>query len=200
MTKRDGSITVRPTPENAEYLSKQGNKNERVNLGLGLLQKYEKGELIEAGTAPDKSLTVLHKEKIGTEIELNKLRQQAMEAKKIIDQAGALKVESMQLDNQWKKYRNEKARRKLEGENSIPATPAVPTKTPSIMEFTIRCQEPNCDKEWGSLYYDDRSNPLFEMHHAIAAHLNLVHGIGSVPPDMSPFRLQQKIKEAMQGP
>ncbi len=85
-------------------------------------------------------------------------------------------------------------------DNQQPAPAAATVQPPKVLEFTIKCTEAGCSKEWDSAYYEDRKDPMMDMHHAIAAHLNLAHGIGAVPHEMSPHRMQEKLKQEMQRP
>lgn len=70
-------------------------------------------------------------------------------------------------------------------------------KPAAILEFSVKCSQ--CDQIWDSLYFDDRDNPLQAMHHALAAHLNLQHQMQTVPPEMSPYRFNEKKRQEMLG-
>lgn len=81
------------------------------------------------------------------------------------------------------------------GDKPAASTEAKPV---AVLDFDIRCQQDFCDKLWQSRDFADRKQPLFEMHHAIAAHFKLKHGLDYVPREKSPFEVDRKMREEMQ--
>lgn len=69
-----------------------------------------------------------------------------------------------------------------------------------VKGFSVTCCEANCSHHWDTLTYVAAKEPLFTMYHAIAAHLKLVHGRESTPPELNVFRIAEKKKAEMEGP
>lgn len=105
-----GKITsIRFSDELLKFFEKE-NIDPLTPFVVDVLERYIRGELV----APQSDLEELRKQKLAIDIEITKLKAQALEARKVIDQANNLKVRILAATAEHKELRNELLRKQLD--------------------------------------------------------------------------------------